>query len=234
MSGSEITIEAADGSGGFSAYLATPPSGSGPGVVVVQEIFGVNQVMRDLTDMLAAQGYNAICPDIFWRIEPGIQLTDQTEAEWSRAVELYQAFDAAKGMDDIQATMTAIRNHQACSGKVGAVGFCLGGFLAYLSATRTDCDGAVGYYGVAIENQLEEAANISKPLMLHIAEEDGFCSKEAQAKIHAGLGPNALVTLHSYAGMDHAFARAGGEHYDADAAATAHERTLEFFRANLG
>ena len=234
MSGSEITIEAADGSGGFSAYLATPPSGPGPGVVVIQEIFGVNQVMRDLTDMLVAQGYNAICPDIFWRIEPGIQLTDQSEAEWTRAFELYQAFDADQGMDDIQATMTAIRTHQACSGKVGAVGFCLGGFLAYLSATRTDCDGAVGYYGVAIENQLEEAANITKPLMLHIAEEDGFCPKEAQAKIHAGLGSNALVTLHSYAGMDHAFARAGGEHYNADAAATAHERTLEFFRANLG
>ena len=137
-------------------------------------------------------------------------------------------------MEDIQATMTAIRTHQACSGKVGAVGFCLGGFLAYLSATRTDCDGAVGYYGVAIESQLGEAANITKPLMLHIAEEDGFCPKEAQAKIHAGLGSNALVTLHSYAGMDHAFARAGGEHYDADAAAKAHERTLEFFRANLG
>jgi carboxymethylenebutenolidase len=234
MSGSEITIDAADGSGGFSAYLATPPGGEGPGVVVIQEIFGVNQVMRDLTDMLAAQGYTAICPDIFWRIEPGIQLTDQTKAEWDRAFELYQAFDVAKGMDDIQATMAAIRNHQACSGTVGAVGFCLGGFLAYLSATRTDCDAAVGYYGVSIESQLDEAANMTKPLMLHIAEEDGFCPKEAQEKLHAGLDANPLVTLHSYVGMDHAFAREGGEHYDAEAAGTAHTRTLDFFRANLG
>ena len=232
MSGSDISIKTADGAMG--GYLATPASGSGPGVVVIQEIFGVNKVMRDITDELAAQGYTALCPDLFWRIEPGIQITDQTEAEWQQAFGLYQKFDVDAGMGDIQATVDTLRSHEACSGKVGAVGYCLGGLLAYLTATRTDADAAVGFYGVGIEGKLDEASNISKPLMLHIAEEDGFCSKEAQAQIKAGLDGNAHVTIHSYAGMDHAFAREGGEHYDAAAAGQANQRTLDLFKASLG
>ncbi len=232
MSGSDISIKTSDGAMG--GYLATPASGSGPGVVVIQEIFGVNKVMRDITDELAAAGYTALCPDLFWRIEPGIQITDQTEAEWQQAFGLYQKFDVDAGMGDIQATVDTLRTHDACTGKVGAVGFCLGGLLAYLTATRTDADAAVGYYGVGIEGKLDEASNISKPLMLHIAEEDGFCNKEAQAQIKAGLDGNAHVTIHSYAGMDHAFARHGGEHYNADAAGQANQRTLDLFKASLG
>ena len=232
MSGSDTTINASDG-GTFSGYLATPASGQGPGVVVIQEIFGVNAVMRAITDRLAGAGYTALCPDIFWRIEPGIQITDQTEAEWNKAFELYQKFDVDAGMTDIQATITTLRGHSACTGKVGAVGYCLGGLLAYLTATRTDADGAVGFYGVGIEGKLDEAANMSKPLMLHIAEEDGFCSKEAQAQITSGLGGNQLVAIHNYAGMDHAFARVGGEHYDQAAADLANQRTVDFFQANL-
>ena len=232
MTGSEITIAAADG-GTFTGYLATPAAGKGPGVVVVQEIFGVNAVMRGITDRLAAAGYTALCPDIFWRIEPAIQITDQTEAEWQQAFGLYQKFDVDTGMTDIQSTIAALRGHSACTGKVGTVGFCLGGLLCYLAATRTDSDGSVGYYGVGIEGKLDEAANITKPLMLHIAEEDGFCPKEAQAQVHGGLDGNPLATIHDYAGNDHAFARIGGEHYDQAAADLANQRTLDFFAANL-
>lgn len=232
MSGSEISISTPDGD--YSGYLATPAGGSGPGVVVIQEIFGVNQFMRMVTDRLAEAGYSALCPDLFWRIKPGIQLTDQTEAEWQQAFDLYKKFDADAGVADIQAAVTTLRGHDSCSGKVGAVGFCLGGLLAYLTATRTDADGAVGYYGVGIEGKLDEAAKITKPLILHIAEEDGFCPKEAQQQIKQGLAGNSLVTIHSYPGMDHAFARDGGEHYDAAAAGSANQRTLDFFKANLG
>ena len=228
----DVTIRAADG-GSFSAYLATPSAGRAPGIVLIQEIFGVNKVMRDLADGFARQGHVVLCPDLFWRQEPGIQITDQTDAEWQKAFSLYKGFNEAKGVDDLKSTLTHLRHLPACSGKVGSVGYCLGGKLAYLMATRTDIDGSVGYYGVGIEGALDEAKSIKKPLMLHIAEKDQFCPPDAQAKIKDALKGNAHVTLHSYAGMDHAFARVGGQHYDKAAADQANQRTADFFKKNL-
>jgi carboxymethylenebutenolidase len=229
----DITIKATDG-GSFSGYLALPKSGRGPGVVVIQEIFGVNDVMRRITDEVAALGCVALCPDLFWRQEPGIQITDKTEAEWQRAFQLFQGFDQEKGIEDLKATMAALRGHQACTGKVGSIGFCLGGRLAYLTATRTDVDCAVGYYGVGIETLLDEAKNIKKPLMLHIAEKDKFVPPEAQKKVKDALGKNPLVTIHSYPDVDHAFARVGGHSYVKAAAEQANARTAAFFKQHLG
>ncbi|NBB17533.1 dienelactone hydrolase family protein [Caulobacter sp. SLTY] len=231
MSGERLTIKTPDGE--FSAYVARPAAASASVVVVIQEIFGVNQVMRDLTDGYAAQGYIAVCPDLFWRIEPGIDITDQSEAEWKRAFELFNAFDVDKGVEDLAATIDQVRNLPGSTGKVGTVGFCLGGRLAYLTGTRTDADAAVGYYGVGIENYLAEAEKLAHPLMLHIACEDGFVPKEAQALIHQSLDNHPQIEIHDYPGRDHAFARVGGEHYDAADAAKANERTLAFFKANL-
>ena len=228
----DIRIKARDG-GDFSAYLATPAGGAGPGIVLIQEIFGVNKVMRDIADGLAKQGYVVACPDIFWRQEPGIQLTDQSEKEWARAFELYKGFDEAKGVDDLVATLAHVRGLKGCNGKVGTVGYCLGGKLAYLMATRSDADANIGYYGVTIENALGEAGKIKKPLMLHIAAEDQFCPKEAQQKIRDGLGKHPQATLHTYEKMDHAFARQGGQHYDAAAAQLANDRTAQFFKQHL-
>ncbi|HEY0521992.1 MAG TPA: dienelactone hydrolase family protein [Stellaceae bacterium] len=229
----DVTIRAKDG-GTFYGYLATPAGGAkAPGVVVIQEIFGVNKVMRDITDGLAAQGFTALCPDLFWRQEPGIQITDQTEAEWARAFELYKGFDIAKGVDDLAATLDFLRAHPSCTGKVGAVGYCLGGKLAFLMATRTSIDAAVGFYAVAIDENLGEAANIKRPVMLHVAEKDQFVPPEAQTKVKQGLAGNSNVTIHSYAGMDHAFARVGGAHYDAQAAKLANQRTADFFKQHL-
>jgi carboxymethylenebutenolidase len=230
---SELTIRAADG-GSFSGYLTTPKNGKGPGILVIQEIFGVNQVMRDITDGFAAQGYVALCPDLFWRQEPGIQLTDKTEAEWARAFQLYQGFDEAKGVNDLKASLAHLRGLPACTGKAGSVGYCLGGKLAYLMATRSDADCNVGYYGVGIDKALDEASKLTRPLMLHIAEKDEFCPPEAQAQTKAVLGKNPKVTIHSYPGVGHAFARPGGEHYDKAAAETANKRTAAFFKQHLG
>ena len=114
----DITIQGSDGS--FSAYMATPASGSGPGILVIQEIFGVNKVMRDLCDDFASQGYIAVCPDIFWRIEPGIQLTDQSEEEWNKAFELMNKFlpDFEKGVRDLTDTMAHIRDRGECTRNV--------------------------------------------------------------------------------------------------------------------
>src|ERR1700690_440328 len=182
----DVTVRAADG-GSFSAYLATPKSGKGPGILLIQEIFGVNRVMRDLADGHAARGYTVLCPDLFWRQEPGIQITDKTEAEWAKAFSLYKGFDEAKGVDDLKATLAHLRKLPACTGKVGSVGYCLGGKLAYLTATRTDVDCSVGYYGVVIKGALDEAKSIKKPLLLHLAEKDQFCPPPAQAQIKEGL-----------------------------------------------
>lgn len=228
----DITIAARDG-GNFSAYLATPAGGSGPGIVICQEIFGVNHVMRALADDFAAQGYVAICPDLFWRQEPGIQITDKTQEEWDKAFALYQGFDEDKGAEDLIATLAHMRALDACTGKVGSVGFCLGGKLAYLMATRSDADCTIGYYGVGIDGALDEATNIKTPLMLHIALKDEFVPAEARQKIHATLDDNPLVTLHDYADVDHAFARVGGAHYDAAAAGLANGRSAAFLQANL-
>jgi carboxymethylenebutenolidase len=230
--GERSTISVKDGS--FSAYVARPKAASAPAVVVLQEIFGVNQVMRDITDGLAGQGYLAICPDLFWRIEPGIDITDQSEAEWKRAFELFNAFDVDQGVKDIAATIATIRKDPQCSGKVGAVGFCLGGLLAFLTATRTDADAAVGYYGVGLEGRVAEAEKLVKPLMLHIADEDQFSPKEAQAVILQALKDHPSVEIHTYPGRDHAFARPGGEHYDEADARLAGGRTLQFFAKHLG
>jgi len=228
----ELTIRAADG-GGFSSYLAVPAKTPAPAILVIQEIFGVNQVMRDICDGLAVQGYLACCPDIFWRIEPGIDITDKTDAEWKRAFELFQAFDVDKGVEDLKATLAALRSHDSSTGKVGAVGYCLGGKLAYLMATRSDVDAAVGYYGVGLDALLDEAGAIRKPLLLHVATEDGFVPKEAQAKIKGALQGHPQVTIHEYQGNDHAFAREGGKHYDPEAAELANARSRDFFAKHL-
>jgi carboxymethylenebutenolidase len=228
----DITIQAADG-GSFSAYLATPKAPNGCGVIAIQEIFGVNKVMRDICDNLAAQGYLAICPDLFWRQQPSIQLNVYDEAEWARAFELFGGFDQDKAVADIEATLAVLRKTDGFTGKAGAVGYCLGGRMAYLTACRTGIDAAVGYYGVGIDGLLDEAKGIRAPLMLHIAKQDGFVDKAAQAKMHAGLDGNPKVTLHDYAGVDHAFARVGGDHYDAAAAKLANDRTAAFFKSQL-
>jgi carboxymethylenebutenolidase len=230
--GETTTITTQDGA--FSAYVARPMAAKAPAVVVIQEIFGVNQVMRDITDGVAGQGFLAICPDLFWRIEPGIDITDKSEAEWKRAFELFNAFDVDQGVRDIRATIDHVRADPGCSGKVGAVGFCLGGLLAFLTATRTDADASVGYYGVGIEGRVGEAEKLTHPLMLHIAEADQFVPKPAQQIIVQALKNHPDIEIHSYPGRDHAFARPGGEHYDEADAKLAGGRTLSFFRRTLG
>ncbi len=226
-----ITIKGPDGA--FSAYLAVPKGKSGPGILAIQEIFGVNQDMRDHCDAWADRGYFALCPDLYWRQEPGVQLTDQTDAEWQKAATLYYAVDVDKAVEDLQTSLATIRDMDGCTGKVGTMGFCLGGLLTYLMATRSTSDCNVGYYGVGIDEKLDEAFNISKPTMLHIAEEDRFVNKEAQTKIKNGLQGNTHVTIHSYADQEHAFARHKGTHYDAKAAKLANDRTVAMFEKHL-
>jgi len=226
-----VKIKSSDG-GEFDAYIGLPASGYGPGIVVLQEIFGVNQFLRSIADWYAARGFVAICPDLFWRQEPGIELTDQSEAEWQKAFQLYQGLDVDKAIDDAAASLEFLRQHPACNGRAGAVGFCLGGNLAWLLSVRYKPDCAVGYYGVGIEKTLSEVNGLANPLMLHIAGRDDHCPPEAQKQIHATLDENPLVTIYDYPNSEHAFSRPG-KHYDATAAELAHLRSLEFFVRHL-
>jgi carboxymethylenebutenolidase len=229
MSHKDITIATPDGE--MNGYLALPSAPNGAGIVVIQEIFGVNGCMRSIADGFAARGYIALAPDLFWRIEAGIQLEPKVEAEMNRAFALMGQFNIDLGVKDVQAAITHLRG--LAGGKIGAVGYCLGGLLAYLTAARTDIDASVGYYGVNIQQMLGDAANIKMPLMLHIAEKDQFVPAAAQKQIIDGLRNNPLVTIHTYPEMEHAFARVGGSHYDHANAELANGRTATFFRQYL-
>jgi len=229
---SSVMIESKDG-GQFEAYIAMPETLPAPAIIMIQEIFGVNQEMREKCDELASEGYIAICPDLFWRIEPGIQLVDSIEEQLQRAFELFGLFDVEKGMNDLQATLDFARSYDGCNGTVGCIGYCLGGKLAYMMAAQTNIDASIGYYGVAIDQMLDQAEQIKKPLMLHIAGADEFVPPEAQEKIVSALKDNPFVTIHAYPGMQHAFARGQGMHYDAENAEQANSHTRAFLNSNL-
>jgi carboxymethylenebutenolidase len=224
-----VTIKSFDG-GEFDGYLALPASGYGPGIVVLQEIFGVNQFVRSVADWYATHGFVAVCPDLFWRQERGVELS---ENQREKAFALYQGLDEAKAVDDSAAAMNFLRSHSACNGRVGAVGYCLGGNLAYLLSVRFKPDCAVGYYGVSIEKSLGEAASLTSRLLLHIAGNDQHCPPAAQAEIHKVLDSSPLVTIHTYPERGHAFGRPGGDHYDRADAELADLRSLEFCVKNL-
>jgi len=227
----QLTITATDG-GSFGAYVARPEGGSGPGLLVIQEIFGVNAVMRHIADNFARAGYVAVVPDLFWRLEPGVQLVDEG-ADLAKAFDFFGRFDEAKGMADLTATLAALRILEGVGDRVGTVGYCLGGRLAYLMATRSDADCNVSYYGVGIENNLYELINVRRPLLLHIAENDQFVNPLARAQILQEAAGYPQVEAYVYPGVGHAFARLGGTTFEPGAAAIADRRSLDFLARHL-
>jgi carboxymethylenebutenolidase len=230
----EVTLTSAEGNH-FNAYLAVPAMSPAPGIVVLQEIFGVNADMRAVADDLAAQGYLAIVPDLFWRQQPGIELNGDVEADRGRAYQLYQGMNEALAVKDGIAALDHLRSMSECNGSIGALGYCLGGKLAYLVAARAKIDAAVSYYGVGVNAALDEAGNISAPLLLHVAGADHLCPPPAQQQLIEALTPlepKVKVVVHD--GVGHAFAREGSQSFVPEAAARANQMTREFFRTHLG
>jgi carboxymethylenebutenolidase len=227
------TLDVNTPDGTFKAYLARPAITPAPAIVVVQEIFGVNEDLRDTCDELATQGYFALSPDLFWRMEPGVDLSDQTETEWKKGFELYAAFDYPSGVSDIAATLHVARTLSGASGKVGLMGYCLGGLMTFLTAARHGADASVVFYGGNTEKHLDEARDIKSPLMMHLGEADEYISKEAQKAIIAALAGNEFAEVFTYPGCSHAFARHRGIHFDKDAAQLANSRTADFFQHHL-
>lgn len=230
----KIDIRTLEGDASFHAYLAEPEGTPRGAILVIQEIFGVNEGIRRKCDHWASLGYLAIAPDLFWRLEPDVELDPDREEEFKRALDLMQKFDQDQGIKDIEAAIHEARRRLPQGGKVGCVGYCLGGRLAFMTATRTDIDASVGYYGVGIDGLLREKHAISRPVMLHIAGEDGFVDKETQARMHEGLDDHPRVTLHDYPGEDHGFATETGKRRSEEAARLADRRTEEFFAEHIG
>jgi carboxymethylenebutenolidase len=231
--GETIDIAALNDEGSFSAYRADPTGAPTAAIVVIQEVFGVNPGIRQKCDRLAAQGYLAIAPDLFWRLAPGVELNPDVPDELQRGLELFGQFDQDAGIRDIEATIRAARAALGGSGKVGAVGYCLGGRLAFMTACRTDVDASVGYYGVGIDGLLGEKHAIARPVLLHIPEEDGFVDKATQQRMHEGLDDHPKVTLYDYPGEDHGFATEMGDRRSEKSANLADERTAAFFGEHL-
>lgn len=222
-----ITLNAADGAGSFDAYLA-PARHSPAGVVVlIQEIFGVNESMKETARHIAQQGYHVLVPDLFWRLQPGIDLTDKTDAEWKQALDLMNRFDQQKGVDDLKTTIAYARTMEGSNGRVGTVGYCLGGRLAMMMALQSDADVNISYYGVALDNLIGGLDTISAPLLLHIAGEDKFFPAEGRAKLVEAAKGRPHVNAYTYPNADHAFARVGGQHWQERAATIANGRSAE-------
>ena len=226
-----VTSHYADHS--FSAYVARPEGEPKAAIVVIQEIFGVNAGIRRKCDLLAEQGYLAVAPDLFWSLKRNIELDPDIEEEFQQALDYMNKFDPDQGVKDIESTIKWARDETG-GRKVGAVGYCLGGRLAYMTAARTDSDATVGYYAVGVPDMLDEARAIARPLMLHIPTEDGFVDKDAQKAMHEGLDAHDKVTLHDYEGLDHGFATQFGKRRDEEGAQLADSRTDAFFAEHLG
>jgi carboxymethylenebutenolidase len=226
-----IEIDTLAHDGKFNAYVAAPQGEPKAAVVVIQEIFGVNEGIRRKCAHWASLGYLALAPDLFWRLKPGVELDPDVSEQFQEALGLMGRFDQDTGIHDIEATIRAARQRGAA--KVGCVGYCLGGRLAFMTSARTDVDASVGYYGVGIDNLLREKHAIARPLMLHIPTADGFVSPEVQRAMHEGLDDHPKVVLHDYEGLDHGFAAEMGQRRVKTAARLADSRTEAFFAEHL-
>lgn len=226
-----ISIEGRDGR--FNAYIARPNASRASAVVVLQELFGVNADIRETCDELAEQGFVAVAPDLFWRQEPGVDLSVTSEADWQHGLRLYQAYDRDAGVRDISDTLDTVAKLPECTGKIAVQGYCLGALMTFLTAVRCHVDAAVAYHGADTEKYLGEIDNLGAPLLMHLGEEDEFISKAAQAQIKTALAGKSNATVYSYPGQRHAFARHNGTHYNAAAAALANGRTTEFLHQQL-
>jgi carboxymethylenebutenolidase len=229
--GQSLAIITPDGT--FQGYMARPAILPAPVIIVLQEIFGVNEDLRATCDELAAVGFIAIAPDLFWRQEPGLSLSHWTDAEWKKGLALYAAYNLEQGVGDVIATVGVARDVEGSTGQVGIMGFCLGGLMTFMTAQRGGIQAAVEYYGGGTENHLQDAKSISCPMLIHLGTEDEFISKDAQRAIAEAVADNSWVTVYSYPGCSHAFARHTGAHYDSAAATLANGRTLTHFKQHL-
>jgi carboxymethylenebutenolidase len=228
----EWTSVAVPGGAFFDAYLAKPPAGSGPGLVLFQEIFGVNEHIRALAEQYALDGFVVLAPDIFWRAQRRVELGYEGEQR-QRGIELATKLKGPELGLDMVAAAAALRARPEVEGhKIGAIGYCMGGRLAFLSAATAGVDAAVAYYGGGIHDQLDKAAAIQCPVLFHYAERDDHISMAAVDKVRTAMHGKS-TELHVYPGAMHGFNCWARASYHAPSAALAHGRSLQFLANHL-
>lgn len=231
MNAREIAIPVQNGS--MNAYLSLPPKGKGPGILLIQEIFGVNEHIRQVADQYAMDGYTVLAPDLFWRTEPGIQL-HYDESGFQRGLGILGRLDFPLTLADLSASAKVLRALPEVAGKVASLGFCMGGALSYLLASTPGAvDAAVCYYGGGIQNQLDKADSITQPILMHFAENDGYIPMTAVADIQARFQAHSQAEIHTYPEVDHGFNCWGRGMYQQKAASLARGRTLEFLSRHI-
>jgi len=228
----DIQVTLRDGSK-MAAHVAYPDREPAGAIIAIMEIWGVNDTMRYHAQEFAEAGWITLVPDLFWRQEAGVELSDSNPDHWEKAIDLYYDFDYDLGVQDMEDTVAFLRTIPGGNGKVGTVGYCLGGKMGFLMCCRSDIDCAVAYYGTYIEHSIREAPNLSRPFMLHQALADKWVQPEVCAMIERRISPNPLVEIHKYTGADHAFARHGGTTYSAPEAEKALALSVDFFRRHL-
>jgi len=219
--------------GNMSAYLAIPEVKPKGAIIAIMEIWGVNETMRTHAKEFSDAGYICIVPDLFWRQEPNVELSDKKSEDIKKAFDLYYDFDYDLAVNDMKDTEKYLKNLSDYDGKVGAVGYCLGGKLCYLMCCRTNIDCAIAYYGTYIEHHIKEVTNLHRPFLLHMAMKDRWVQKEVNDLLERKLNKNPLVTICKYPDADHAFARHGGLTYKKSEADEALKISLKFFEKHL-
>jgi carboxymethylenebutenolidase len=231
MTSRSIDIQANDGNS-FKGYLALPPTGTGPGLVLIQEIFGVNSHIRAVADQYALDGYVVLAPDVFWRVEREVDI-GYSQADMQKGIELKQKMDFALAIQDLTSTVNTLRALPECSGKVASLGYCMGGLLSYLCAANAGVDAAVCYYPGGIETQLDQAEKIKYPILFHFAEKDHFISKAAVAAVKNAFAGRKNVAIEVYPEVDHGFNCWERPAYHQKTAALAHGLSLSFLATAL-
>jgi len=229
--GDEIQIKSRDGKS-FAGYLAVPARTPAPGIVLLPEVFNTNPHIRSVADGYAADGFVALAPDVYWRQEPGAYMTYTDEGR-AKAQALRALLSTDQFAMDLEDTITALRARSDCTGKVGVMGFCLGGKFAYLSAVRHKIEAAVTYYAVQLDQHLDEAPSLRCPLLMHFAESDHAVPPATVDVVRKTLSPNRLAEIYVYPGTVHGFNRYGYPPHHEAQAGIARSRTIEHFRRHL-
>lgn len=232
MNSKEITLKAKSG-GHFNAYLSTPPTGRGPGILLIQEIFGVNEHIRAVADQYAMDGFTVLAPDVFWRIEPGVNL-GYDAAGFGKGLELVGKMDFPKAVEDLLLAANHLKTMPEVTGKVASLGFCMGGVLSYAVGSEPGAvDASVCYYGGGIHNHLDRAGGVNQPMMMHFAEKDGYIPASAVESIRTAFESNKGVQIFTYPDVDHGFNCWARGMYNQKASSLARGRTLEFLSRHI-
>ena len=211
----------------FRGYLSLPPAGSGPAIVLIQEIWGVNSHIRAVADQYALDGYVVLAPDVFWRLKPGVDLT-YDDAGSAQAFDYMKKLDFPMAVQDLTRAVSMLRGMPEVTGGVASLGFCMGGLLSYLCAANAGVDAAVCYYGGGIDSQLDQAAKVTCPILFHFAEKDHYITKSAVDAVRGAFGNARNAVIETYPDVDHGFNCWERPSYNQKASAVAHGMSLSF------